>query len=250
MYFSKHKHMISNTILGITLVGFLLSGLMAVLRIIMTKSNAVTPDMLDHMISQMQNGFTFLQLLITGIIFLYAWKKIRKYATVVNPEEQWEMARLQEEFLGENKSVLSIDVIYKILQIWVVILFWVQIIYEITSLIYERFIAELLAALSGSEAIFVSIYNSTHGFKYIGMLIAILLGVMVTGIFLDDRILKIAAFLVAFVFLISFSVLQMSTVHIIGKSIGIVWTSVIFHFTKTVGLIVYALYLRYRYHGI
>ena len=38
---------------------------------------------------------------------------------------------------------------------------------------------------------FVAIYNNTHGFKYIGLLIALLIGVLMTGIFLNDRLLKV-----------------------------------------------------------
>ncbi len=97
---------------------------------------------------------------------------------------------------------------------------------------------------------YVTIYNNTHGFKYMGMLLAILIGVIMTGIFLKDKLLKGVTLACTALFLITFSLFQMQTIEFFGKSIGIAWTSVIFHFVETMGLIALALYLRYRYHGV
>jgi iron complex transport system permease protein len=81
---------------------------------------------------------------------------------------------------------------------------------------YRRFIAILMDALSGDVAMtdgtFVMLYNMTHGFKYLEILAAILLGVVMTGIFLNDQYLKLASLGVLVVFLLAFGVLQMQTV--------------------------------------
>ena len=50
---------------------------------------------------------------------------------------------------------------------------------------------------------YTSLYNLSHSFKYQGMLIALLLGVIMTAIFLDDRTLKLVAILAASVYLLS-----------------------------------------------
>ena len=42
----------------------------------------------------------------------------------------------------------------------------------------------------------------------------------------------------------------MASVNILNTQIGIVWTSVIFHFVETAGLLLLALYLRERYNGV
>lgn len=114
-------------------------------------------------------------------------------------------------------------------------------LYVFTSIMYRRFIGMLMDALSGSSSLtdgtFVMLYNMTHGFKYLEMLSAILLGVVMTGIFLNDRAMKLSSFAILALFLISFAVLQMQTVNLMGREVGIVWTSIIYHITETVGLV-------------
>ena len=96
----------------------------------------------------------------------------------------------------------------------------------------------------------MSIYNLTHGFKYQGMLIALLLGAMMTGIFLDDRALKITSIVIACLFMLSIAGPEMFTLSLMGRRYGIVWSSVIFNLMETVGLFALALYLRWRYNGV
>ena len=212
------------------------------------------PDMADNYIWITQLIFSFVRLLAMLAVFLIARKKLSKYMGVVEEDDFAEMGRLQEEVFGNKISSLSADAISRLLQIWAVILIGTQFVYDITSLQYRRFVNELTLLLANGEMLtgtsFVSLYNSTHGFKYLGMLIAILLGVMMTGIFLNDRILKIVTVSITGVFLLSFSVFQMYTFNVFGHSIGVVWTSVIFHITETVGIIVLSIYLRQKYRGV
>jgi hypothetical protein len=42
----------------------------------------------------------------------------------------------------------------------------------------------------------------------------------------------------------------MASVAVMGDTIGIVWSSVIFPVMDTVGLAVLAMYMRMRYHGV
>jgi hypothetical protein len=129
-----------------------------------------------------------------------------------------------------------------------------ELIYVFTSIMYRRFIGILMDALSLGEGMtdgtFVMLYNMTHGFKYLEILSAILLGVVMTGIFLNDRFLKLSSMAILLVFLISFSALQMQTVYLMGREIGIVWTSLIYHVTETLGLFLLSLYLSRHYKGL
>ena len=45
-------------------------------------------------------------------------------------------------------------------------------------------------------------------------------------------------------FVLAFAVMQMNTITLAGRTMGIVWTSVIFHALQTIGLFSIALYLR------
>ncbi len=90
----------------------------------------------------------------------------------------------------------------------------------------------------------------THGFKYLSMLMAILLGVMMTAVFLHDRRLEIAVPVIAGLFLLAFGLLHMQKISLIGREIGIVWTSVIFHLTETIGLFGFSIYLAKHYTGL
>ena len=56
--------------------------------------------------------------------------------------------------------------------------------------------------------------------------------------------------MILLLFLISFAVIQMQTVYLMGREIGIVWTSIIYHFTETLGIIFLSLYLNKRYKGL
>ena len=164
------------------------------------------------------------------------------------------MGELQKEYFGDNLASLSVSSVNRLLQLWAVIFVGAELIYDFTSILYRRFIGMLMDALSLGEGMtdgtFVMLYNMTHGFKYLEILSAILLGVVMTGIFLNDRLLKLASLAILAVFLISFAVLQMQTVYLMGREVGIVWTSIIYHATETIGLFLLSLYLSKKYKGL
>jgi hypothetical protein len=173
---------------------------------------------------------------------------------LIPENDQKEMGDLQKEFLGGNIASLSVSSISRLLQLWAVIFVGAELIYDFTSIMYRRFISILMDALSSGSALsdgtFVMLYNMTHGFKYLEILSAILLGVVITGIFLNDRFLKLFCLIILLVFLLAFGVLRMQTVYLLGREIGIVWTSIIYHATETLGLIVFSYYLAKRYKGL
>jgi hypothetical protein len=174
---------------------------------------------------------------------------------LVPKDDQQGMGELQKEIFGKSKlASLSVASVNRLLQLWAVIFIGAELIYDFTSIMYRRFIGMLMDALSTgtgmTDGTFIMLYNMTHGFKYQEILSAILLGVMMTGIFLNDKYLKIATVVILGMFLISFGLLQMQTVNLMGREIGIVWTSIIYHVTETVGLITLARYLARRYRGL
>ncbi len=221
------------------------------LRLILRKSG-LTPDMMDSVLWKFQLACSVFKIAAIAVVFLFAWKKLSHYMSLVEEDDFEEIGRLQEEFLGKKKSSLSVKSISRLLQIWAVILIGAEFVYTVSSVIYRRFTAELmLLAFSGYQYnSFVSVYNLSHGFKYMEMLTAILMGFYMTGIFLDDRKLMIVTTIIAGLFLLAFSVAQMHTISFSGREVGIVWTSVIFHVTETMGLMLFSFYLTKKYRGL
>ncbi|MBQ7425077.1 MAG: hypothetical protein IJV21_02300 [Lachnospiraceae bacterium] len=256
MYINVKKHILSNSILMVAVVKIIAALLEGASRVLLQKSSSATPDMLDIYLWRIQLVLSAAQIIVTALIFYTSWKRLYHYMTLVPAEDQAMMGELQKEFLGKKNASLSVSSVNRLLQLWAVIFVGAELIYDFTSIMYRRFIAVLMDALSAgtgtgmSDGTFVMLYNMTHGFKYLEILAAILLGVVMTGIFLSDRYMKIASLLILALFLISFAVLQMQTVNLMGREVGIVWTSIIYHFTETVGLVVLSQYLARAYKGL
>ena len=254
MYFSSNKHILSRVIMASAVINVASAMLTGLIRIIISRKASLTPAMSDTVLWRVQIGASVLQLFLICGVFYYAFRKLGSYMNTVSDEDRAEMGRLQKEVFGDNLPALSSDAILRLLQIWAVILIGVELVYDITSSLYREFMIQLfnMELITGGifSGGFTILYNSTHGFKYLGMLIAILLGIMMTGIFLNDRPLKAVATVLTVLFLVAFAVFQMNTISIFGRAVGVVWTSVIFHATETVGLLTVALYLRTHYRGV
>ncbi len=254
MYITIKKHILSNCILKVALVKILAALLEGLLRIILQKTSSATPDMLDIYLWHCQLVISGLQIVAVAIIFYFSWKNLNHYMKLVPKDDQQGFGELQKEYLKDKIASLSVSSVNRLLQLWAVIFIGAELIYGFTSIMYRRFIAMLMDALSeGSgmtDGTFVMLYNMTHGFKYMEILAAILLGVVMTGIFLNDRYLKLASLAILILFLLSFGVFQMQTVYLMGREIGIVWTSIIYHITETVGLAALSFYLSKAYKGL
>ncbi len=255
MYINIKKHILSNTILSIAVVKIIAAICEGALRTLLEKSDLSTPDMLDIWLWRAQMASSMIQIVIILFLFYSSWKTLNHYMKLVPKEDQQGMGELQKEYFGKNKlASLSVSSVNRLLQLWAVIFIGAELIYDFTSIMYRRFIGMLMDALSSgtamSDGTFVMLYNMTHGFKYLEILAAILLGVVMTGIFLSDRYLKIASLVILALFLVSFSRFQMQTVYLMGREVGIVWTSIIYHTTETVGLIALSYYLTKKYRGL
>lgn len=254
MYFSSKIHILSTTLMKIAAANTMLKLLGGGIRFFLRRHIVFSPDMTNGLFNYSSRILTVIQLLAAIYFFYQSWLKLKKYRSLVDEDDYEEMGRLQREVLKDNKSSLNANAIHQLLNIWAVILIGVEIVYDLTSFGYTRFIDQLYILLNNGDPtsmqLFNSMYNNTHGFKYIGMLIAIILGCVITGVFLQDRYLMVASGVSTLIFLIAFFMIQMQTVTILDRVMGVVWTSVIFHAMQTVGLFCFALYLRHRYRGL
>ena len=247
MYFSRKMHLLSSALMQsavVNLAGMIMTGL---IRFVITKQDPTLPDMADPVIFFAQTTVAVLVILATALVFLRARRELIRDMHLVAEDDMKEMGRLQEEVFGGNLPSLPAESINRLMQIWAVILVGVRFINEINALLYRRFIM----SMAGVSHLWVTLlYNSTHGFKYLGMLTAILLGTVMTGIFLGDRILKLVSAGLTGAFIICFVAIGMTVITVMSRQMGIVWTSVVFHLTDTLGLMILAVYLRKQYKGL
>jgi hypothetical protein len=264
MFISPKKHILSNTILIAALIRaaeFLISGILRTIRrqsLLMIKpdgpSGLVSYIASESGYSRIQTVLSLLTVILTAVTFIYALKKTGAYMALIPKEDREDLARLQEEVFGENNSALSAETVRKLLRIWFAILVGAQIMYDISAGLYSSFTGYLSLATAESGDVtgagYAFLYNLTHGFKYQGMLVALLLGIVVTAIFLSDRSLKLIAYTIAVLFIISSMGMEMAKVTLLGDTLGMVWSSVIFHAMNTIGLAAFAIYMRVRYKGV
>ena len=254
MYISVKKHILSKAIMSVAVIKLIAAVVEGVLRFFIQRANTSSPDMLDLKLWHSQLAISLVQILITAVIFYVTWDRLNRYVSVVPPEDRRSMGDLQKEVFGDNIASLSVSSVNRLLQLWAVIFVGAELIYLFTSIMYRRFIGMLMDALSSGEGMtdgtFIMLYNMTHGFKYLEILSAILLGVVMTGIFLNDRYIMLGSLAILLLFLVSFGAIQMQTVYLMGREIGIVWTSLIYHITETLGLFLLSLYLSVRYKGL
>lgn len=254
MYTNINTRILSNSILKVALVKIIAALSEGLVRLILEKRSEASPDMLDIILWRFQLATSAIQIIAIAVIFYFSWAKLKHYMNLVPKDDQIAIGALQKKVLGDNTSSLSVSSVNRLLQLWAVIFIGAELIYDFTSIMYRRFISILMAALSQgngmTDGTFIMLYNMTHGFKYMEILAAILLGVVTTGIFLNDRFLKLSSLVILLLFLISFGVVQMQTVYLMGRKIGIVWTSLIYHVTETFGLIFFSFYLTKAYKGL
>lgn len=254
MYFNSKIHLLSTTLFIVALANTLAEGAAGGIRLLVRRDPSLLPDMMNPLIANVGSIAGLARIVVAVIAFYLSWRRLQRYMSLVDSDDSEDMGRLQSEFLKDDKSALKVVEIEQLLRVWAVILIGVEMVYDITAEGYSRFIDQLSTLINYNDVtaveLFASIYNSTHGFKYIGMLIAILMGIIVTGIFLEDKYLVIAAGISTLVFLGAFFLVQMDTVTIFHKSVGIVWTSVIFHAMQTFGILAFSLYIRRSYRGL
>ncbi|WP_026652629.1 hypothetical protein [Butyrivibrio proteoclasticus] len=263
MYINRKTHYLSTALFWAAGIHVFSNAILGTVRYLVGKSetlSSIGPQMTNTVNIGAQMAVSAMQVICMTVVFISAFDKLKKSLSVISESDRLQMAVLQQEVLGKGLPTLTGDSIGKLLELWGIILIGVRMVYDICSIVYRKFVMDLVSmssAVSGAarSAVvttnsFVEIYNNTHGFKYIGLLVAILLGIMTTGIFLNDKILKFITMILMAFFLLSFVLLGMQTFNLGGYSVGIVWTSVIFHLVETLGLLGLGIYLRKKYVGL
>ncbi len=253
MYLSSKKHILSQALINATVIQIMAVVAQFVIRICM-HGKSKKPDILNIRIWTAEYIVTCLSIALTLLVFVLAIKKVKKYIDVIDEEDRKMMGRLQEDKLGESLSALSADVMLKLLKVWAVILVGLELIHAVVSVMYRRFIVDLYALNTPKgtlkRADLINIYNHTHGFKYLTMAGALVIGVIITAVILENRMLEILSVAAALLFLTAFCAVDSSKISVFGMNLRIVWTSVIFHIIQTVGMVSFAIYLRVKYKGV
>lgn len=262
---SLRKYLLSWTMLNVAVVNLLFAGANGLLRIRINRVGLANPDMLDDRYWKAQMLLSGVQVVMIACLFMFSyWTLLRDYRRLIadgkadaglhSLRQRAVSAADQKKGAARNATVLSGKTILQLMQLWAVILVGVKVVDVIFTDIYRSFIADLFQLFNLSDSrsmgMFRSLYNNTHAFKYVGMLIAISLGIFITGIFLSDRILKIAAIGLMILFILSATFMQMGTYTFLNWSVAIVWSSVILQILQTLGLLSFSLYLSIRYQGI
>ncbi len=138
----------------------------------------------------------------------------------------------------------------KLLFIWGIILIPVQLIYDISTLLYNRMLGMIWLILNATynvnnDVMYSMFYDSSHGFKYMGMFTAIIIGIIMTGVILERRKLIVISVILMAIFMIVFAAINMKTMSldVLSLNIGINFTALLFHSLMTVGLLVLGIYI-------
>ncbi len=252
MYINAKRRYVSNSICISAIIGLLSQILNAFARVFFDVG-LDEPDMLNNDVS---NFYFLVQIIVIFVIFFIFYHNAMKLRYIMRkvPDEADDNTWSNKPLTPENSSSLKAESINQLLEIWGIIMIFNQIISMVSSYQYKSFVEDLYEIIPAdtyeNAVIFSGIYNSTHGFKYIGMVSAIVIGLFVSAVFLKDRFLKIVSLVITVFFLIAFSAFQMVTFDTDIKIISIVWTSVIYHGLETFGLIIFSVYLTRHYKGI
>lgn len=253
MYLNTRKHYLSKSICLSSLISLLAQSMNALSRIYF-KSNLSEPDMLNSSIFVFNMLVHVVVILLIFLIFSKNLKEMRNIMSIVLDDDVEKMGLLQKEIIPNDISTLKAAAIYQLMEIWAIILLFIQVMSLVSNYQYKSFVSklyEIIPMQNYEQAVaFSGIYNSTHGFKYIGMFSALIIGIFVTAVFLKDRFLKVLSVITTFVFLMAFSIFQMITFDAQIKIISIVWTSVIYHGLETIGLLLFSFYLARHYKGL
>lgn len=253
MYLNTREHYLSKSICLSALLGLFSQCLNALSRIFLS-SNLSEPDMLNSSIFISNISIQLLVILLIIVIFTRNIRKMRHIMKIVSEDDTEELGLLQRQYIPDGISTLKASDIDALLEIWASILIFIQVMSVVSSYQYKRFVSDLYRLIpmdTFEHAVdFSIIYNYTHGFKYIGMFAALIIGIFVSAVFLKDRFLKLVSVIITAVFILAFCAFQMITFDTEIKIISIVWTSVIYHGLETVGLILFSIYLARHYKGL
>ena len=246
--YADKNYILSDSLAKAALLNFLCVLVGAGIRFIFRHAEELRPDMQDMNFALVGMVIAIVRVMLTAVIFLMANRRIK---AVIANEGFADPDKLKEEMNPAGSTLLTAYSTRKMLQVWGVILVAANLLQEFCSRMYQNVMDQLQSYYFGESMVSneaVSVYNSTHGFKYIGMITALIIGFFVTGVFLNDRKLMVLSALMMIAFALAFGMFQMFTLKFADRSIGIVWTGVIYHLTNTVVLFIFSQYTRKKHH--
>lgn len=246
--YADKNYILSDSLAKAALLNFLCVLVGAGVRFIFRHAEELNPDMQDMNFTLLGMAIAIVRVMLTAVIFLMANRRIK---AVIANEGFADPDKLKEEMNPAGSTLLTAYSTRKMLQVWGVILVAANLLQEFCSRMYQNVMDQLQSYYFGESMVSneaVSVYNSTHGFKYIGMITALIIGFFVTGVFLNDRKLMVLSALMMIAFALAFGMFQMFTLKFADRSIGIVWTGVIYHLTNTVVLFIFSQYTRKKHH--
>ena len=246
--YADKNYILSDSLAKAALLNFLCVLVGAGVRFIFRHAEELNPDMQDMNFTLLGMAIAIVRVMLTAVIFMLANRRIKN---VIANEGFADPDKLKEEMNPAGSTLLTAYSTRKMLQVWGVILVAANLLQEFCSRMYQNVMDQMQNYYIGDSMVSneaVSLYNSTHGFKYIGMITALIIGFFVTGVFLNDRKLMVLSAVMMVAFAIAFGMFQMFTLKFADRSIGIVWTGVIYHLTNTVVLFLFSLYTRKNHH--
>ncbi len=223
MNLNQKPQILTRTLFITSLINLVFAIINSAVRLIMNVDGSVIPDMLNESYWYFQVVLFILQTIMTVIVFVQGFH------------------------IAKREQITPTENAFMLLKIWAAVLVGVKLIYNLSSILYRHFIEELLGlvAPSDTEAMraFSVLYVNTHSLKYVGILLAIALGIFVTGTLYHDRPLQIASVILVIIYFTASSFLQMAEITVLDRPLAIVWASVIFHVLQTVGLMAMSGYL-------
>ncbi|MBR4544044.1 MAG: hypothetical protein IKO53_07525 [Lachnospiraceae bacterium] len=246
--YADKNYILSDSLAKAALLNFLCVLVGAGVRFIFRHAEELNPDMQDMNFALVGMVIAVVRVMLTAVIFLMANRRIK---AVIANEGFADLDKLKEEMNPAGSTLLTAYSTRKMLQVWGVILVAANLLQEFCSRMYQNVMDQMQNYYIGDSMVSneaVSLYNSTHGFKYIGMITALIIGFFVTGVFLNDRKLMVLSALMMIAFALAFGMFQMFTLKFADRSIGIVWTGVIYHLTNTVVLFIFSQYTRKKHH--
>lgn len=133
-----------------------------------------------------------------------------------------------------------------LLHVWGVTIICGQVLYLLCADFFEVLMTmseEVLEHKGDGAILYRNFYNSSHGFKYIGMYVMFLAALLLSTFIVRKIWFLLLGVVLAGMYWYAFRQMDMYTTVILGKSVGIVWTSVLYHGVQTGGFLILGIYL-------
>ena len=138
MYINTKKHYLSKSIYISAGIGLLAQIVNAVSRFFFD-TKVPEPDMLNQVIFIVSMVLQVIVILVIIFVFSNNIRKMRHIVRLMQDDESDEMAILQRNYIPDDISTLKAEAIYQLLEIWVSIFVFVQIMSLVSNYEYRNF---------------------------------------------------------------------------------------------------------------